>query len=134
MTKVTSTLRSGFAKVYASYLINMISGAILPKAVCKIMVETFTLPPTLAFSNVPGPLQKISYKGSETLFSSCGLICGGRCGIAVGVLSYAGEISFSIVSDTGVLEDSHRLTSHMEKAIKEYIELGKKVKKTEKEK
>jgi NRPS condensation-like uncharacterized protein len=125
VSKVTATLRSGFAKVYASYIINFISGLILPRFVCKKMVDIVTLPPTLAFSNVPGPLKRISYKGNETLSSYMAIVIAGRCGLAIGILSYCEKLSFSVVSDTAVMRDPCRLKELLEEAIKEYIELGK---------
>ena len=55
VSKVTSTLRTGFAKVYASYILSIIFGFLLPRFICKMMVDIGTLPPTVAFSNIPGP-------------------------------------------------------------------------------
>ena len=114
VSKITATLRSGFAKVYASYIINLISGNILPRFICKQMVDIVTLPPTLAFSNVPGPLKRISYKGNETLSSYMAIVIAGRCGLAVGVLSYCEKLTFSVVSDTAVMKDPRRFKDLLE--------------------
>ena len=103
-----------------------ICGLLFPRFVCKVLVDAGTLPPTLAFSNVPGPLKKLSYKGCETLASYCGFIVAGKCGLSVNIISYTEKISFTIVSDTAVLEDPTRLKLILETAIREYIELGKK--------
>lgn len=128
----TKKLKSLFGKVYASYIVSLCSGLLLPKVVNKMMVDRLSLQPTLSFSNVPGPLEKISYKGSETVCSYCAFIVSGRCGIGIGALSYSGQIAFTVCSDTAVLEDPHRLKDLMEQALHEYIEMGKQASQPEK--
>ena len=86
-----------------------------------MIVNQGTIAPTTAFSNIPGPLHKISYKGTVTESSYCGFICGGRCGLTVAIISYCDHVSFSIVSDTAVIKDPTRLKELMTDAINEYI-------------
>jgi|688.fasta_scaffold486860_1 hypothetical protein len=125
VSKKTSKLRSGFNKVYAAYMSGFLCGLLLPKFICKMIVNQGTIAPTVAFSNVPGPLHKLSYKGTVTKSSYCGFNCAGRCGLSVNILSYCEHVSFSIVSDTAVLKDPTRLKELMTDAINEYIELSK---------
>lgn len=89
------------------------------------MVDMVTLTPTLAFSNLPGPLKRISYKGNETIQSYCALVVAGRCGLSVGIVSYCEKFSFTVVADTAVTDKPERLKELLEEALQEYIELGK---------
>ena len=125
VSKKTATLRTGFTKVYASYMCGFICGALLPRFICKLIVNQGTLPPTIAFSNLPGPLKTIFHKGTETLACYCGFICAGRCGLTVNLISYCQTVSFTIVSDTNVLKDPTKLKQNFTDAINQYIELAK---------
>jgi hypothetical protein len=126
VTRVMKTVKSGFGKVYASYLVNRLGGLLLPNFFSRWLVDQLTLAPTLAFSNVPGPLEKLAFKGSETICSYCGFIVAGRCGLGVGMMSYSGGLAFTVVSDVAVCKEPARLRDLLEQAIREYIEMGKK--------
>ena len=95
---------------------------LLPESLNKIFVDIASLPPTLAFSNVPGPLEKLSYKGSESLSGYLGYSSRGKCGLAVTACSHSGKLGFTVVSDTGVIQDPAKIRDLFEIAIQEAIE------------
>lgn len=118
---VTSQLRDCFPKLYSEHLISNLSTLLLPESVNKVFVDLASLPPTLAFSNVPGPLVKLSYKGTESLSGFMGYSSRGKCGLAVTALSHSGQIGFTVVADTGVMTDPEKLRDFFEQAIEEAI-------------
>jgi diacylglycerol O-acyltransferase / wax synthase len=73
----------------------------------RLMIRTMNRQRTvnLLMSNLPGPLQAVYFAGARILeLFQIGVIQG-NVPLAVGVLSYAGQLNFDIVGDTSLLPD-----------------------------
>ena len=103
--------------VYASYIMNLICGSLLPIFVMKFAMNQATLPATLAFSNTPGALRPIESKGSDMLSMINSFNSASKCSITIGFISYAGGIHSSVSADTAVLKNPRDLLDGLEKAI-----------------
>ena len=90
--KVTKALRSGFTKTYAAYFTTSLIGYFVPVWLAKLTGENLTLPFTLTFSNTPGILKTIQYKGVTTEGMFTTFITAGKCAISVAILSYTANI------------------------------------------
>ena len=65
--KESQHLKSSMGIVYATYFFCLIFFSVLPYSVSCKMNDVMSLPTTMAFSNTPGCVKPISYKGSEAL-------------------------------------------------------------------
>jgi NRPS condensation-like uncharacterized protein len=57
--RVTKGMKNAFVESYATYIISLICGALLPGFVVTAAIQTLSLPATLAFSNTPGILRPV---------------------------------------------------------------------------
>lgn len=125
--RVSRDMKKNYAKVYAIYFLSLVTSYILPLFILKICAEKMTKPFTMAFSNTPGVLRHVKYKEVKTLGMATSFVCAGRVAISIGILSYAEKIQFSVTSDTCVTVPPEEIRKHLEKAIDEFIEMGKKI-------
>ena len=61
---ITGKMKREFTFTYASYVCCMCVGYFLPAFFAKILGDAMTKPMTLAFSNIPGILRPMQYKGT----------------------------------------------------------------------
>ena len=87
----------------------------------KAVAETGSLQATLAFSNVPGVIKQISYKGCATVGTYTAINCSGKCAIAINAISYCAGVTFSVTADTAVMDDPSELKDLIANAMNEYI-------------
>ena len=106
-------------------------GGIVPAFICRALTEVGSLPTTLAFSNVPGVIKKISYKGCETVGTYTAINCSGKCAIAINMISYCEGVTFSVTADTAVMQDPSELRDLIKEAIDEYIKIGREIRSKE---
>lgn len=97
--KVTRAMKAAFTKTYATYAITSLIGYFSPAFMAKMTADTLTLPPTMAFSNTPGILKKITYKGVDTLGMYTTFIAAGKCAFSVAMISYCENIQFTVNID-----------------------------------
>jgi hypothetical protein len=125
--KVTATLRTAFGKIYATYWLARVLGGLLPGFVVRAVAEMGSLPATLAFSNVPGVIKQISYKGCATVGTYTAINCSGKCAIAVNAISYCAGVTFSVTADTAVMDDPRELKDLLSEVMNTYISIGKQI-------
>ena len=89
---ITSKMRKEFQVTYATYVLAMCMGYFMPAWLVKISADVLTRPQTIAFSNIPGILRPISYKGTETIGQHTTFIAMGRCAITICLMSYCNDI------------------------------------------
>jgi len=65
--RVSGDMKKSFAKIYAYYVLNIITCTFIPMFMLKLGAEKATKPFTMAFSNTPGVLKKFQYKETTTL-------------------------------------------------------------------
>jgi len=63
--KVTQVLKGSFLDIYATYIAQRMSNAIVPKTIPRRIIDTMSQKFTLGFSNVPGPLKPMYYMSPE---------------------------------------------------------------------
>jgi hypothetical protein len=119
IVKITKGMKNQFTEVYATYIITLICGALLPGFLMAKMITLLSLPPTLAFSNTPGILRPIRYRECETVNMVTGINAQGKLALNIAFISYSGWFRSSIAADTGVMEDPAPLLDIMEAVIKE---------------
>jgi len=77
------------------------------------MGENLTLPFTTTFSNTPGILKPVSYKGVETLGMYTSFINSGVCAMSIAILSYSNNIQFTVNVDECIGTDPHTIQNSM---------------------
>ena len=118
-------MKRSFAKIYAVYLLGLITSRFTPMWLMKLTGDKITKPFTMAFSNTPGVLRRINYKDSVTLGSFSSFICGGRVAISIAIISYAENIKFSVTADTSVSVDPKELRDKLQQSIDEMLALAR---------
>lgn len=126
-SRVSRDMKKQFAKIYAMYFLSLVSGYLLPIFLLKLGAEKVSKPFTMAFSNTPGVLRKISYKEVETLGMTTSFICSGRLAMAIAMLSYSDQIQFSVTMDTCISECPKEIRKRFEESIEEMIEMAQKI-------
>jgi hypothetical protein len=81
------------------------SGLLLQRWMVQVMNRQRLV--NLLVSNLPGPPARLTFAGAPVLeMFQVGLVQG-NLAISVGVLSYAGQLTFDVVSDADVIPDVH---------------------------
>ena len=63
--KVTAALKGSFLEIYATYIVQRMSNAIIPKTFPRRIIDIMSSKFTLGFSNVPGPIKPMYYKSPD---------------------------------------------------------------------
>lgn len=122
--RVSQDMKKKFAKVYAIYFLGLLTTNFVPTFMLKIGADKISKPFTMAFSNVPGILEKVEYKGCRTLGMISSFVCAGRLPTSVSILSYHDTIKFCILTDTCVKIDPKKVRDCLEKSIDEILNIA----------
>lgn len=90
--KITKQLKTAFPQVYAYYFLQKVGAYLTPPFIAKMFANKISKPFTLAFSNTPGVLRKITYKETETTGSISCMTAAGKIGLSIALLSYCEHI------------------------------------------
>jgi len=85
------------------YVLSFCSSLLFPNRVNRYLTNTMSLPFTLAFSNTPGILQPLEIGECRLEEVTNAVVPGGRIGICVTCLSFAGSMKITCLSDTALL-------------------------------
>jgi diacylglycerol O-acyltransferase / wax synthase len=80
-----------------------------PRAVQGPAVDLMTRKATLVMSNVPGPREILEFCGAPMTGTMFWVPQSGDVGLGVSVLTYAGQVQFGLMSDSGIIEDPEPL-------------------------
>jgi diacylglycerol O-acyltransferase / wax synthase len=78
---------------------------ILPIRLQRTMVSLFASKGSLVLTNVPGPRSAVSVAGTPLRGVLAWVPQSGDVGLGMSLISYAGEVTFGVAADTGVLRD-----------------------------
>jgi diacylglycerol O-acyltransferase / wax synthase len=93
------------------------SGVLLQRWMVRVMNHQRMV--NLLVSNLPGPPARLTFTGATVLeMFQVGLVQG-NLAISVGVLSYAGQLTFDVVSDTDVIPDVHLFAEGMAETLRD---------------
>ena len=81
------------------------SGLLLQRWMVQVMNRQRLV--NLMVSNLPGPPARLTFAGAPVLEMFQVGLGQGNLAISVGVLSYAGQLTFDVVSDADVIPDVH---------------------------
>lgn len=123
---ITKNFKAHFGQVYASYVLSIVMGALIPESFIRLVSHQITLPYTMAFTNVPGILKPISYKGVTTQSMKSFVVPAGASGMALCALSFNGKFILTFNKDTCIDVDSQEIIQQIENAIMSYVELAEK--------
>lgn len=73
---------------------------------------------TIAFSNTPGALRPLEYKGKRAFKNWGYMSSSGNMGISLVCVSYVDYFIFACTSDTGVCKEPQKLVSLLDKNLK----------------
>jgi len=124
--KATNKIKTGFTKMYASYIMSLTFGVFVPEHIWKLLMHRASIPYTLAFSNVPGVIKPIVFKGYEIENVKSFIIPGGATGIGLSALSFSGKFMLTMSADLALHVNVKELLTYIEDAVMEYIEISKK--------
>lgn len=124
--KATNKIKTGFTKMYASYIMSVIFGVFVPEHIWKLIMHRASIPYTLAFSNVPGVIKPIVFKGNEIENVKSFIIPGGATGIGLSALSFSGKFMLTMSADLALHVNVKELLNYIEDAIKEYVDIANK--------
>lgn len=106
-------MKSSFGKMYASYVLSIIFGNLMPELLMKQIVPMGSLPYTMAFSNVPGIIKPLKFKG-HVIESMTSFIIPGTTGIGLGALSFSGKFVLTMTTDESIGMDIRELITNIE--------------------
>lgn len=81
------------------------------------VVDFATISGTLAFSNMPGMLKRMSHCGSEIISMVNCFNSASKMSLTIAFISYAGGFRSSVTTDTGVMKDPNVIIDLLEEAI-----------------
>ena len=101
------------------YVFAICTSLLLPRSVNRYLTNLMSLPFTLAFSNTPGILRQLDIGECKLVEVTNAVVPGGRIGICITCLSFAGSIRITCLSDTGILDQPgvKKIVLYMEEAI-----------------
>ena len=103
--KATEKLRSSFTQVYAAYFSILVATNLLPYAVVNWYLNYTSRVFTFSFSNTPGILKPIFYKGRRHLKMQSYIQAPGKCGMLISCLSFVDKLKVTCTVDQSVMED-----------------------------
>ena len=122
---VTRQLKGSFPQIYATYVLSLIVGFCIPTFMSRFMANNMSQPFTLAFSNTPGCLKPLHYAGMEVDHIVPAMLCSGKCGVSVAMLSHCNFLKFSVMCDTSINSEPHKIKGQIEAAVERLIEYSK---------
>jgi diacylglycerol O-acyltransferase / wax synthase len=93
------------------------SGRLLQRWMVRVMKHQRLV--NLMVSNLPGPPTPLSFAGAPVLEMFQVGVVQGNLAIGVGVLSYAGQLTFDVVSDADVIPDVHLFAKGMAETLRD---------------
>jgi len=90
-----------------SFLLNALGLA--PAHVANTLIRTFSTRGSLVMTNVRGPRERLYLAGSPVDALLPWAPTTGRIGVAVSILSYAGEVRLGLLTDKGLVPDPERI-------------------------
>jgi WS/DGAT/MGAT family acyltransferase len=96
-------LKGGYTAVLAMAILGM--AGLAPRAVQKQVMELFTSKATAVMTNVPGPQQQLYLAGAPMKQVMFWVPQSGDIGVGVSILSYAGAVQFSLITDKKLCRD-----------------------------
>jgi hypothetical protein len=122
--KVTASLRSSFAEIYATYALSFYSTLFMPHWVLNWFIGHATLPYTLAFSNTPGPLKPVVDRGKKSIKMVGYILPSGYTGIGISCLSYIDSFRITMSVDDSIMKDPQVLVDLIEKNLRSCFDTG----------
>ena len=115
--KVTSLLRHQFIDVYAMYALSYYFTMFAPYLLLNWLYMKSTERYSIAFSNVPGLLKPIEFKGKKSRKMQVYFIPAGYTGVALSCISYVDYFKITLTVDETIMKDPHVLLGLIEKNI-----------------
>lgn len=119
--KETSQIKKKFSQVYAMYSLSYFSAMFCPAFLNSIILDSGSLPYTLAFSNVPGLLKPVPFNGSKSKKDFGYFIPGGKAGIGICAVSYCEHFKITCLLDTSLKADPKEIIELIEINISKCI-------------
>ena len=104
------------------YLAIYLSTLILPPCIYKILIKSNISKPSCGFTNVPGPLNKLNFWGTNLgrLFFYVPTM--GNIGLGFSLLTYANKLIISVQSDESIGFDGKKFTMNFLKNLEHYAQ------------
>jgi len=96
-------LKGGYTAVLAMAILGM--AGLAPRAVQKQVLDLLARKATLVMTNVPGPQQQLYLAGAPLKQIMFWVPQSGDIGVGVSILSYAGTVQFSLITDKKLCRD-----------------------------
>jgi WS/DGAT/MGAT family acyltransferase len=90
-----------------------------PTAVEDRMIGFFTEKASAVVTNVPGPMEQVSFAGVPVEGVLVWAPCSGSIGMTVSIFSYRGEVTVGFMTDTGVVPDPQPLVDAFDAELRE---------------
>jgi WS/DGAT/MGAT family acyltransferase len=87
---------------------------LLPATLQTLAVETLSRKSSVVASNVPGAQAPIYMCGQQISEMYFWVPQSGSIGVGISILSYAGQVCFGVISDTGLIAEPHALVDRFE--------------------
>ena len=82
------------------------------------MIGFFTDKATAVVTNVPGPIEQVSFAGAPVQGVLVWAPCSGSMGMTVSIFSYQGEVTAGFMADTGLVPDPQPLVTAFDAELK----------------
>jgi diacylglycerol O-acyltransferase len=90
-----------------------------PTAVEDRMIGFFTDKATAVVTNVPGPIEQVSFAGAPVQGVLVWAPCSGSIGMTVSIFSYKGEVTVGFMTDTALVADPQPLVDAFEVELRD---------------
>ena len=96
--------------IYAQYAITLYSQLLLPKSFCKLTLDQVSSKFTVAFSNTPGAIKPMFFKGLKgedikSVWTQTYIIPSGYIGFAICAQSWVESFKVTVTSDNGLIDE-----------------------------
>ncbi len=105
-----SELKGSFQPVMAFGLLSV--AGLLIKPMQHAMLNIFAKKTTAVMTNVPGPAQALKFCGSTVERVIFWVPQSGDVGVGLSILTYAGKVQFSLITDRGLCPDPEAIVAH----------------------
>ena len=105
-------LKGSFQPILAFGLLSV--AGLLIKPVQQAMLNLFAKKATAVMTNVPGPAEALQFCGSTVERVMFWVPQSGDIGVGVSILTYAGQVQFGLMVDSGLCPDPQAVIEHFE--------------------
>eukprot|EP00347_Sterkiella_histriomuscorum_P012286 403369170 len=122
--KATKKLKTSFRDVYSTYFLTKLATKYFPSFFCQWYVNYTSQAFTMAFSNVPGILKPIYFKGAQHLRAQNYVQANGHCGMTVCIFTFVDKVRITVNVDDTIMQEPEVIIKLIEKYLDQCMSIS----------